>query len=28
VAASPSKVIKVTIGGTTYYVPAYATFTP
>lgn len=28
VAASPSKVIKVTIGGTPYYVPAYATFTP
>ena len=28
VAASPSKVIKVTIGGTAYYVPAYATFTP
>lgn len=28
VAASPSKVLKVMIGGTPYYVPAYATFTP
>ena len=28
VAASPSKVLKVVIGGTPYYVPAYATFTP
>jgi len=28
VAASPSKVLKVMIGGTAYYVPAYATFTP
>jgi hypothetical protein len=27
VAASPSKVIKVRIAGTTYYIPAYATFT-
>ena len=28
VAASPSKVLKVLIGGTPYYVPAYASFTP
>ena len=28
VAASPSKVIVVRIGGTPYYVPAYASFTP
>lgn len=28
VAASPSKVLKVRIDGTDYYVPAYATFTP
>jgi len=28
VAASPSKVLKVMIGGTAYYVPAYASFTP
>ena len=27
VAASPSKVIKVMIGGTAYYIPAYASFT-
>ena len=28
VAASPSKVLKVMVAGTPYYVPAYATFTP
>jgi hypothetical protein len=28
VAASPSKVLKVMVAGTAYYVPAYATFTP
>lgn len=28
VAASPSKVLKVMVAGTPYYIPAYATFTP
>jgi hypothetical protein len=28
VPASPSKVLKVMVGGTAYYVPAYASFTP